>query len=187
MEGLHDEDIEALNKTLEKMTVPAQKKLVSELEELKPSKRKGFLKKFFGNRKKLESERSKILQKIEKLLKDKKGAEKAFDLIPEALKISEELADDEGGLKVAQIGQKILSKMNEDPELKSVVGKERIKLLKEAEELNQKAQNVIFNGKFFEAGVMYRKCARIALLANNEEEYNKYLALADDCDSEGTV
>jgi len=187
LEGLHDEDIQALNKVLEKMTVPAQKSLVKYLEELSPSKRKGHLKKFINNRKKLESERSKILVKIEKLLKDKKGIEKAFEIIPKALELSDQLADSDSALEIAKIGQKILAKMNDNPELKSVVSKHRTKMLKEADDLNQKAQDTIFKGEFFEAGVIYRKCARLALMANAEDKYENYINLAVDCDSQGTV
>ncbi len=169
------------------MTVPAQKKIVKELEDLKPSKRKGYLKNFFADRKKLEDDRSKILERIEKQLKDKKGVENAFNLIPDVLKISEDLADDEGGLKMAQLGQKILNKMEENPELKSVVEKHRAKYTKDSEELNVKAQDAVFKEEFFEAGAIYRKSARLILIANDEERSNKFLQLADECDSQGTI
>lgn len=187
MEGLVEDDVKELNKELEKMTVPAQKKLVKELEEQKPSKRKSFLKKVLTDRKKLESDISRILEKVEKKLKEKKGAIEAFEMILKALEICEQLSDDGTGLKIAQKARSILNKADEDPELKNVVTNHRAKLLKDADDLNKNAQESIFKGEFFQAGVIYRKSARFCCIANDEELYNKYLSLAEDCDSQGTV
>ena len=179
-EGLTDELIEAINKELEDMCVPAQYSLIGELENLKVNKKRDFVKKFINERTKLKESKSKSFKNLTKEL-DKKKYEKIFDLIDEILKIDKELKLDIYG--TIENLYDILKELPKEENFNQLFDKRKAIRSKEIKNLETSAVKMISEGKFYDAAYTYREAARLARLFSSEDEYNKMLKLAEECDS----
>ena len=179
-EGLTDEQIKSINDEMELMCVPAQYELIEQLQNLKPSKKKDFVKKFINNREKLRNQKVKLFEKLSKDTEKKKN-DKILEIIDEILEIDTNLKLDVFGT-IENLFDSLQRITNDDKFNKSLEEKKKEKLPK-MKEFGAAGEKLIGEGKFYDAAFNYREAARLARLFSTQEDYDHYIKLAEECDT----
>ncbi|MHA1786498.1 MAG: hypothetical protein ACTSVY_14145 [Candidatus Helarchaeota archaeon] len=179
-DGLSEELIEAINKELENLSVPAQYELIEQLKNIKPKKKKDFVKNYLNEREKLKNLKVKVFSRLSKEI-EKQKFDKIFKSVDEILEIDTKLKLDIFGTteNIYDIFQRLL----ENDNFKKIYEEKKIKRNLQINNFQKTAEQFISEGKFFDAAYAYREAARLARIFSNEDQYNKLIKSSEECDS----
>jgi len=179
-DGLTDEIIKTINEEMENMCIPAQYELIAQLQDIKPNKKKDFVKKYLNNREKLKDQKVKLFAKLSKEVQKKKN-DNLLEYIGQILEIDVNLKLDIFGT-IENLSD-MLQNITKDDKFNTSFEEMKKAKLPKMKEFGANAEKLIGVGKFYDAAFNYREAARLARLFSTQADYDNYIKLAEECDS----